>query len=120
MPIAQVVVVLSAFQVINQSRLVLPFPCKAHEVYMHMFIKNSGRFCKQNSKKGEKKRKRILERRYSIDFEKSACENGAYIWKQIITKLKQTGVYKWQCEYEYPSKLRLFYNSPQRSHLFGL
>ena len=59
-------------------------------------------FCKQNSKKGEKKSIRILERRYSIDFEKSACEKGIYNWNQEITKSKQTSVYKWQCECEYP------------------
>ena len=29
----------------------------------------------------------------------SACEKGIYIWKQIISKLKQASVYKWQCEY---------------------
>ena len=48
-------------------------------------------------KKGEKKSIRILERRYSIDFEKSACEKDIYIGKQEIEK--QTSVYKWQCEY---------------------
>ena len=68
-----------------------------------MLIKNIGRLCKQNSKNGEKKKIRILERRYFIDFEKSACEKGIYIWKQVITKSKQTSVYKWQCECEYPS-----------------
>ena len=46
---------------------------------------------------------RVLERRYSIDFKKLACEKGIYIGKQEITKLKQTSVYKWKCECEYPS-----------------
>ena len=36
-------------------------------------------------------------------FEKSACEKGIYKWNQEITKSKQTSVYKWQCECEYPS-----------------
>ena len=53
-----------------------------------MIIKNIGRFCKQNNKKGEKESKRILERRYSIDFEKSACEKGIYIGKQENCKIK--------------------------------
>ena len=52
--------------------------------------------------KREKKSMRILERRYSIDFKKSACEKGIYIWKQVIKQSKQTSVYKWQCECEYP------------------
>ena len=68
-----------------------------------MLIKKIGRFCKQYSKKEKKKRIRILERRYSIDFEKLACEKGIYTGKQEIAKLKQTSVYKWQCECEYPS-----------------
>ena len=68
-----------------------------------MFMKNIGCFCKQNSKKGANKCIQILERRYFIDFERSACETGIYIWKQVITKSNQTSVYKWQYECEYPS-----------------
>ena len=54
------------------------FMHRQQSLYANVY-QNIRRFCKQNSIKGEKKRIHILERRYSIAFEKSACEKGIYI-----------------------------------------